>query len=122
MADQWAANAFAAHAGLARSNTLGFLRLVRLLTLRRRQAGIVRGFTRLDEPRLKLGDALLGRLKALPQCPDQGVLFGVAQGVEVGKLGHGALRIEPDVIASSPFLQTYQYNIVLSIRVPPQWG
>ena len=64
---------------------LGFLRLVRFLTLRRRQTGIVWGFPRLGEPRFKLGNAPLGRLKALPQRADQGILLGVAQVVEVGK-------------------------------------
>jgi hypothetical protein len=75
-------------AALARPSTLGFLRLVRLLTLRRRQTGIVRGFPRLDEPRFKLNNAPLGRLKALPKRADQGILLSVAQVVEVGKLGH----------------------------------
>jgi hypothetical protein len=60
---------------------LGFLRLVRLLTLRRRQTGIVRGFPR-------LGDAPLGCLKALPKRADQGILPSVTQVVEVAKLGH----------------------------------
>ncbi len=78
--------ATATQAALARSGTLGFLRLVRLLTLRRRQTGIVRGFPRLGEPRFKLGNAPLGCLKALPQRADQGILLGVAQVVEVGKL------------------------------------
>jgi signal transduction histidine kinase len=54
---------------------LGFLRLVRFLTLRRRQTGIVRGFPRLGEPRFKLGNAPLGRLKALPESADQGILL-----------------------------------------------
>ncbi len=54
-AGQRAATAFATEAALAWSDTLGFLRLVRPLTLRRRQAGIVRGFTRLREPRLNIG-------------------------------------------------------------------
>jgi hypothetical protein len=43
---------------------------------------------RFAEPRFKFGNPPLGRLKALPQRPDQGVLLGVAQVVEVGKLGH----------------------------------
>ncbi len=46
------------------------------------------GFSRLGEPRFKLGNAPLGRLKALPQRADQGILLGVAQVVEVGKLRH----------------------------------
>jgi hypothetical protein len=121
MADQRAATTFAAQAALARSNALGFLQLVRLLTLRRWQAGIVRGFARLDKPRLKLSDTPLGCLKALPQRPDQRVLLAVAQVVELGKLGHGARRIETAVITSSIFFQVYQFDLVLSIKVPPQW-
>jgi hypothetical protein len=66
MADQRPATACAAQAALARSGTLGFLWLVRLLALRWRQAGIVRGFARLAEPRFKFGNAPFGRLKTLP--------------------------------------------------------
>ena len=78
----------ATQAALAWSDTLGFLRLVRPLTLRRRQAGIVRGFTGLREPRLKIGNPRRQVLHLCPQRPDQGVLLGVAQVVEVGKLRH----------------------------------
>jgi hypothetical protein len=78
----------ATQAASAPSATLGFLRLVRLLTLRRRQTGIVRGFPRLGEPRFMLGNAPLGCLKALPKRADQGILLSVAQVVEVGKLRH----------------------------------
>jgi hypothetical protein len=41
----------------------------------------------------------------LPQRPDQGVLLGVAQVVEVGKLRHTAIAINPTVMVSSTFLQ-----------------
>ena len=87
-----AAAARAPQAAFARSDTLGFLRLVRLLTLRRRQAGIVRGFRRFAEPCFKLGNPPLGRFKTLPQRPDQGILLGVTQVVEVGKLEHPRLE------------------------------
>jgi hypothetical protein len=105
MANQRAAAAFAAKAALARCNMFGLLRSVRLLTLRRRQAGIVRVFRGFGEPRLKFGDASLGRLKALPQRPDQGVFLGVTQVVEVGKLRHPSLRIDSAVTASSTFFE-----------------
>ena len=72
---------------------LGFLRLVRFLTLRRRQTGIVRGFPWLGEPRFKLGNAPLGRLKALPESADQGILLSVAQVVEIGKRGHAPVPL-----------------------------
>ena len=105
MADQRTAAAFSAKAALARSDTLGLLRLVRLLTLRRGKAGIVRGFAGFCGPRFKLGNAPLGRLKALPQRPDQGVFLGVAQVVEVGELGHPMVRIDSAVTASSIFFR-----------------
>src|SRR5208282_6053010 len=103
IADQRPATAFAAQTAFARSGALGLLRPVRLLALRWRQAGIVRGFAGFGEPRLKLGNPPLGLLKALPQRPDQGVLLGVAQVVEVGKLGHPAFKIDSTVTASSTF-------------------
>jgi hypothetical protein len=85
---QRATAAPATPAALAWSGTLGFLRLVQLLTLRRRQAGIVRSFPGITEPRFKIGNPPLRRLKPLAQRPDQGVFLGVAQVVEIGKLGH----------------------------------
>src|SRR5271165_6501019 len=84
----YGATPLATQAALARSDTLGFVRLVRLLPLRRRQTGIVRGFRRLAELCFEIGNQPLGRPEALPQDTDQGVLLGVAQVVEVGKLGH----------------------------------
>ena len=50
MAAQWTATPFATQAAGAWSDTLGLLRLVRLLTLRWRQAGIVRCLRRFAEP------------------------------------------------------------------------
>ena len=97
--------ALAAQTAFARSGAFDLLQPVRLLAFRRRQAGIGRGFVRRGEPRFKLGNAPLGRLKALPQGPDQGVLFGVAQVVEVGKLGYSAVRIDSAVTASSTFFR-----------------
>jgi len=88
MTGQRAATAFAAQAAVAWSTMLGLFRLVRLLTLRRRQARVGRSFPRLAEPRFKFSNPLLGRLKTPPECPDQSVLLGVAQAVEVGKLRH----------------------------------
>jgi hypothetical protein len=103
MADQRAATACAAQAALARSGAPGLLQRGGLLALRWRQAGIVRGLAGFGEPRFKLGNAPLGRRKAQPQRPDQGVLLGVAQVVEVGKLGHLALRTDSAVTRSSSF-------------------
>jgi hypothetical protein len=103
MADQRAATAFAAQAALARSDALGLLRPVGLLALRWRQAGIVRSFAGFGEPRLEFGNAPLGRLKALPQRPDQGVLLSVAQVVEVGKLWYAAIGTNTALTGSSTF-------------------
>jgi hypothetical protein len=89
---QRAATPFATQAALARSDTLGFVRLVRLLPLRWRQTGIVWGFRRFAELCFEIGNPPLGRLKALPKGTDQGVLLGVAQVVEVG--GSGTPRLE----------------------------
>src|SRR3954463_9772458 len=99
----WTAAAVATKAALARSGAFGLLRPVRLLTLRRRQAGIVRGLAGFGKPRLEFGNASFGRLKTLPQRPDQGVLLGVAQVVEVGKLRHFSLKIGSAVTTSSTF-------------------
>jgi hypothetical protein len=70
----------------------GFLRLVGLLPLRWRQAGIVGRLRRLAEPGFKLRNPPLGRLKPLKQRQDQHVLLGVAQSAKVGKLGHPKLE------------------------------
>ena len=43
----------------------------------------------------------LGRIKSLPQRPDQRILFGVAQMTEVGERRHPAFRIESAVIVST---------------------
>ena len=88
IAGQRTATTFAAQAALAWSNTLACLGLVRLLTLRWRQAGIVRCLRRFTEPCFKFGNPPLGCLKALPQRPNKGILLCVAQVVEVGKLRH----------------------------------
>lgn len=93
----------ATQAALARSSMLGFLRVVRFLTLRRRQTRIVRGLPRLGELRFKLGNAPLGRLKALPESADQGILLSVAQMVEIGKRGHAPVRIDSAVTVSNLF-------------------
>ncbi len=122
MADQRSAATFAAQTAFARSGAFGLLRPVRLLAFRWRQAGIVRRLVRLGEPRFKLGNAPLGRLKALEQRPDQGVLFGVAQVVEVGKLGHPAVRIDSAVTASSTFFQAGRWADKRSVKAPTEWG
>jgi len=88
IAGQRAATALATQAAFARSDALGFLRVVRLLTLRRRQAGIVRGLRRFVELSFEPRDPRRPALNLRPQLPDQGVFLGVAQVVEVGKLGH----------------------------------
>ena len=85
---QWPATPFATQAAFARSGTPGFLRLVRLLTLRRRQAGIVRGFRRFVELCFKLRNPCRQVLHLRPQRVDQGVFLGVAQVVKVRKPEH----------------------------------
>jgi hypothetical protein len=105
IAGQRTAAAFAAQTAFARPGALGLLRPVRLLTFRRRQAGIVRRFAGLGEQRFKLGNMPLGRLKALAQRPDQGVLLGVAQVVEVELLGHPVVRIDSAVTVSGTFFR-----------------
>ena len=87
-AGQRAATALATQAPFAWSGRLGLLRLVWLLTLGRRQAGVVRGLSGLTQRRFKIRDPCRQALHLRPQRPDQGVFFGVAQVVEVGKLGH----------------------------------
>src|SRR5271155_3915616 len=59
IAGQRPATTLPAEATLPRAIPLGLLRLVGLLSLRRRQAGIVRRLRRLGEPRLQLGDPTL---------------------------------------------------------------
>src|SRR6185312_14094218 len=122
MAGQRAATALAAQAALARSDAPGLLRLVGLLPLRWRQAGIVRGFTGFGKPRFKLDNTPLGRLKAPPQRPDQGVLLGVAQVVEVGKLRHAAIGIDSTMMVSSTFLPASRCAGKSSVTAPPGWG
>jgi hypothetical protein len=97
---------------LAWSGALGLLRLVRLLTHRWRQAGIV-GFRRPTKPRLKIGNPPFGRLKALPQRQGQGVLLGLAQGVKIRKLGH-TLYLNPidhDRIKQFPAISQNQVKL-----------
>ena len=88
IAGQRTTAAFAANAARARSNTFGFLWLVRFLPLRRRQAGIIRGLPGLAEPGFECRNPCRQALHLRPQRPDQRVFFGVAQVVEVGKLWH----------------------------------
>jgi hypothetical protein len=116
MADQRSATASAAQAALAWSDAFGFLRLIGLLTLRRRQAGIVRRLARFGKPRFKFGNAPFGRFKALPQRPDQGVFLGVAQVVEVGKLRHTPIATNPTVLMSSPCLQVVEAQADCPLR------
>ena len=85
---QWPATPFATQAAFARSGTPGFLRLVRLLTLRRRQAGIVRGFRRFVKLCFEYRNPCRQVLHLHPQRLDQGVFLGVAQVVKVRKLQH----------------------------------
>jgi hypothetical protein len=75
---------FATKAALARPDAFGFLRLVRLLTLRWRQAGIVWGLRRLVELGFERRNPRRQALHLRPQAPDQGILLGVAQVAEVG--------------------------------------
>jgi hypothetical protein len=86
IAGQRTATTFATQAAFARSDAFGFLRLVQLLPLRRRQAGIVRCLRWFAEPGFQIGNSPLSPLKAFPQRPDQGILLGVAQLAEIGKL------------------------------------
>src|SRR5580692_8996184 len=101
---------------------LGLLRLVRFLTLRRRQTGIVRGFPRLGESRFKLGNAPLGRLKALPESADQDIFLSVAQVVEIGKRGHAPVRIDSAVTVSNRFFEAAQNASGLSRATPNNEG
>jgi hypothetical protein len=88
IAGQGATASFAAKAARTRSNTLGFLWLVRFLPLRWRQAGIIRRLPGFAEPCFKRRNPGRQALHLRPKRLDQRVLFGVAQVVEVGKLGH----------------------------------
>jgi hypothetical protein len=81
-----------AEAALPRAIPPRLLRLVGLLSLRRRQAGIVRRLRRLGELRLQLGDPTLCRVQPLPQRQDQRILLGVAQLAEVGQYAHAKLE------------------------------
>ena len=66
VAGQRPATTLPAQATLARAVALPLLRLIGLLSLRWRQARIVRCLRRLGELRLQLGDATLCLLKPLP--------------------------------------------------------
>jgi hypothetical protein len=88
IAGQPATAALATQAALARAVAPGFLRLVGLLSLRWRQAGIAGGLRRVAELGFKFRNPPLGRLKPLKQRSDQRVLLRVAQLAEVGKLPH----------------------------------
>jgi hypothetical protein len=91
IAGQQAAATLAIQAAFTRPDPLGFLWLVRLLALRRRQARIVRGFWRLDEPGFEGCNPDRQALNMRPQSPAQGILFGMPQVVEIGKLGHARI-------------------------------
>jgi len=95
IAAQRSTAALATQTALARAVSPGFLRLVGLLPLRWRQAGIVRGFRRFTELCLECRDPPFSRLKPFEQRSDQRVLLGVAQLAEVGKLGHPKLESRP---------------------------
>ena len=88
IAGQRSAAPFASHAALARPDAFGFLRLVRFLPLRRRQARIVRGLRWFVAPRFKHRYPCRQALHLRPQCPDQGILLGVTQAIEVRKRRH----------------------------------
>jgi hypothetical protein len=87
----------------ARSGTPGFLRLVRLLTLRWRQAGIVRGFRRFVKLCFEYRNPCRQVLHLHPQRPDQGVFLGAAQVVKVRKLEPAPVRADSIVTVSPDF-------------------
>ena len=86
--DQVRGQALAAHTALARADAPGFLRRVRFLSFRRRQAGIVRRLCRFAKLCLKFRGPCRQGLNLRPKREDQRVLLGVAQVVEVRELGH----------------------------------
>jgi len=90
-ASQRATAALAAQAALARSDTPRLFRLVRLLPLRWRQAGIVGSLRRIAESRFKSLNPRRQGPHLRPKREDQGVLFSVAQVVEVRKLAHASV-------------------------------
>jgi len=92
VAGQRPATTLPAEATLPRAIPPRLLRLVGLLSLRRRQAGIVRRLRRRGELRLQLGDPTLCRVKPLQQRQDQRILLGVAQLAQVGQYGHAKLE------------------------------
>src|SRR5271165_3753969 len=67
---------------------LGRRRFRRLLTLRRRNAGIIRRLGRQAQLRLKLGDPSRQRRDLRHQCGDQRVLLRVREARKVGARGH----------------------------------
>ena len=101
---QRAPTAHAPQAAAARALPFGLLRLVGLLPLRRRHAGIVRCLRWLAEFGLEFRNSPLRHIKALPQRSDQRILLGVAQKSKVGWRGHPALRIDATVTLSTNFL------------------
>ena len=68
---------------------LGRRRFRRLLTLRRRNAGIIRRLGRQAQLRLELGDPSRQRGDLRHQCGDQRVLLRVREARKVGARGHG---------------------------------
>jgi len=92
IACQGPAAALATETALAGSLAFAPVRLVGLLALGRRQAGVVRRLGRAVEPGLQFGKALLRCMHALPQRQDQRVFLGVAQSGEVWERGHPKLE------------------------------
>jgi hypothetical protein len=87
----------ASQAAAERALPFGLLRLVGLLPLRRRHAGIVRCLRWLAEFGFEFLNSPFRHIKTLPQRSDQRILLGVAQKAEIGWRGHPAFRIASTV-------------------------
>jgi hypothetical protein len=94
----------APQAAAARALPFGLLRLVGLLPLRRRHAGIVRCLRWLAEFGFEFLNPPFRHIKALPQRSDQHILLGLAQKSKVGWRGHPVFRIDSTVTLSTNFL------------------
>ena len=94
----------ATETAMARALPFGLLRMVGLLPLRRRHAGIVRCLRRLAELGFEFRNPPLSHVKSLPERSDQRIFLGVAQIIEVGELRHPAFRIDSTVTVSTPLL------------------
>jgi hypothetical protein len=89
---------------MARALPFGLLRLVGLLPLRRRHAGIVRCLRRLAELGFEFRNPPLCRVKSPPDRADQRIFLCIAQIIELGEPRHPAFRIDSTVTVSTRLL------------------